>query len=214
MGGAGPGRLTNYFLDHYVAHKLSELTKCGAGELPQSGRPWLGRFVLVAVFVDPGAEVGYRFKFNFLRRIEGATAAYEGGRAALLEYLNTPRSTISPYFRALLDFEVCISQLYQALQLLRSAKGKDFFESGDGSVGERLNLMYNDSHHMESRIRDGHIPAEATAAMWITNVGLESSSSSLTFAELRDWVGAAMQYADELASASQTADGDRKPQHG
>ena len=193
-------RLTNAFLDNHVAHRLSELTQCGAGELPPSGRPWLGRFLLTALFQQQLSGTERAYRFNFLRRIEGAAAAYESARAALLEYLNTPRSTISPYFQALLEFEVCISQLYQGLELLRKATGKNFFKSGDGSVGERLYRVYGDSHHMEERILNGHIPPEATSALWITNFGLESSNASLTFVELRDCLAMAMCSCDVITT--------------
>jgi hypothetical protein len=37
---------------------------------------------------------------------------------------------------------------------------------------------------MEERIREGRIPTEATAALWITNQGLESSDADMSFEEL------------------------------
>lgn len=54
----------------------------------------------------------------------------------------------------------------------------------DGGVGERMNLMYNDSKHMNERIDAAEIPPEATSSLWITNSGLESFHSSVTFSEL------------------------------
>jgi hypothetical protein len=91
---------------------------------------------------------------------------------------------LSPYFRALLNFEVCISQCYQGYELLTMALGEKFFERNDKSGAERLWMLYVDSKHMDQMIDGGKIPAEATAAIWITNQGLESSRAALSFEEL------------------------------
>jgi hypothetical protein len=60
------------------------------------------------------------------------------------------------------------------------------FVQGDGSVLERLNLLYNRSKHMDSAIENGHLPAESTMAIWLTNDGVRSIDSVLTFAEIAD----------------------------
>jgi hypothetical protein len=120
---------SNYMLDKFVGHKLSLLTECGARELPTSTN-WLNAFILNDVFVF-GASLPAKtraYVFNFLRRAEGASSAYRVARIALIEYLETPRNVLSPYFRALLNFEVCISQCYQGYELLATASGQKFFE--------------------------------------------------------------------------------------
>jgi len=45
---------------------------------------------------------------------------------------------LSPYFRALLNFEVYISQCYQGYKLLATFSGKQFFEQNNGSESEKL----------------------------------------------------------------------------
>ncbi|MSQ51526.1 MAG: hypothetical protein EXR28_06525 [Betaproteobacteria bacterium] len=50
--------------------------------------------------------------------------------------------------------------------------------------GERLQKLYVDSKHMDQMIDGGKLPTEATAAIWITNEGLESSRAKLSFEEL------------------------------
>ena len=168
------GQLSNYTLDNFVAHKLSLLTECGAQELCTNFN-WLNTFVLTSVFHVRLPPKTRAYIFNFLRRTEGALSAYGQARAALIEYLKTPRNVISPYFRALLHFEVCISQCYQGYELLATASGEKFFEKNDNSEGERLQVLYVDSKHMDRMIDGGKLPTEATAAIWITNHGLESS---------------------------------------
>ena len=174
---------SNYLLDNFVAHKLSLLTECGARELPAEAN-WLNTFILTSVFRVSLPAKTRAYVFNFLRRAEGALSAYREARIALIEYLETPRNVLSPYFRALLNFEVCISQCYQGYELLATASGEKFFERNDGSEAERLQMLYVDSKHMDRMIDGGKIPTEATAAVWITNHGLESSNAALSFEEL------------------------------
>ena len=174
---------SNYLLDNFVAHKLSLLTECGARELPTDAN-WLNSFILTSVFRVSLPAKTRAYVFNFLRRAEGALSAYREARIALIEYLQTPRNVLSPYFRALLNFEVCISQCYQGYELLATASGEKFFERNEKSEAERLQMLYVDSKHMDRMIDGGKIPTEATAAIWISNQGLESSRAVLSFGEL------------------------------
>jgi predicted RNA-binding Zn-ribbon protein involved in translation (DUF1610 family) len=177
------GQPSNYMLDNFVAHRLSLLTKCGVRELPAQAN-WLNTFILTSVLKVRLPTETRAYVFNFLRRAEGALSAYREARVALIEYIDTPRNVLSPYFRALLNFEVCISQCYQGYELLARASGKRLFEQNDGSEAERLQMLYVDSKHMDRMIEGGKIPTEATAAIWITNNGLESSRAGLSFDEL------------------------------
>ena len=167
---------SNYMLDNYVAHKLTE---CGARELPTDGK-WINTFILTSVFnVNLQAKMR-AYVFNFLRRAEGALSAYHWARIALIEYLETPRNVLSPYFRALLNFKVRISQCYQGYELLARASGEKPFQQDNNSEAERLYVLYVDSKHMDRMIDGGKMPTEATAAIWITNQGLESSRATLS----------------------------------
>jgi hypothetical protein len=174
---------SNYLLDNFVAHKLSLLTECGARELPTNAN-WLNSFILTSVFRVSLPAKTRAYVLNFLRRAEGGLSAYREARIGLIEYLETPRNVLSPYFRALLNFEVCISQCYQGYELLATALGEKLFAQNDKSEAERLQILYVDSKHMDRMIKRGKIPAEATAAIWITNQGLESSRAALSFEEL------------------------------
>ena len=101
-----------------------------------------------------------------------------------INHPNTPRNVSSPYFRALLHFEVCISQTYQALELLAMASKKKVFDKGDGSKEERLYRLYIQAKHTDRMIESGQIPTQATTSVWITNVGLECDGAALSFDEL------------------------------
>jgi hypothetical protein len=192
--------LSDYSLDNFVAHELSSLTKCGAPEL--SANPnWIGQFVLNTVVI---AKPERPYAFTFLRRAEGAFSSYRAARSALIEYVETPRDVLSPYFKALLNFEVCIGQCCQGFNLLRTASGKDWFQKNDKSDGDRLNNLYNNSKHMDERIADGALPTEATAAIWITNEGLESKQDKVTFDELCEILRSMGQLADRISTLGAT----------
>ena len=174
---------SNYLLDNYIAHKLSELTQCHAPELKDDAK-WLNNFILNSVFrVQLPAKLR-AYVFNFLRRTEGATSAYRAALAEINEYLNTPRNVISPYFRALSHIEICIGQCYQGYELLARASGESIYTHGDGSPEERLQIVYVDSKHMDRMIAGDKLPDEATAGLWITNTGIASARGALTFVEL------------------------------
>jgi hypothetical protein len=205
---ASGGQPSNYMLDNFAAHKLSSLTECGAPELTSNG-DWLGAFILNSVFIAQLAPKPRAYAFNFLRRAEGTLSSYRAARMNLIEYLQTPRNVLSPYFRALLHFEVCISQCYQGLELLATASGRKVFDDGDNSNEERLYRLYIRSKHMDRMIDSGQIPTEATAALWITNQGLECSKAALSFEELLSllkWVAGAADRISrlDLGSSSQS----------
>ena len=194
--------LTDYFLDNFVAHKLSLLTKCGARELTTNAN-WISAFVLTRAFTAPLPQKNRAYAFNFVRRAEGAFSAYRQARTALIEYLETPRNVVSPYFRALLNFEVCIAQGCQGYELLATASGEktpQWKKKNDKSELGRLYALYIDSKHMDQMIDGGKLPAEATAAIWITNIGLESKRAAVTFDELFEALHHMGEIADELST--------------
>lgn len=174
---------SNYVLDNFVAHKLSELNACDAPELPDDSA-WLNTFILNTVFRVRLEQKTRAYLFNFLRRTEGAISAYRAGCAAVREYIATPRNVISPYFSALSQFEICVSQSYQGYELLARAAGEKIYEEGDGSPEERLQKIYVDAKHMDRMISGDKLPEEATAGIWITNTGLASARAVLSFTEL------------------------------
>lgn len=190
---------TNYLLDNFIAHKLSELTECGVPELPEEAK-WLNTFILKTIFqisIPPKARA---YLFNFLRRAEGASAAYREARRLLLEHLATPRNVISPYFRALTQFEICISQCYQGYELLARALGQQLYVPGRGTPEEKLQVVYIDSKHMDRMIHGDKLPDPATSGIWITNTGIESSRGFVSFHELHDLLHGMHSLAEKLCA--------------
>jgi DNA-directed RNA polymerase subunit RPC12/RpoP len=192
-------QMTNYTLDNFIAYKLSELTKCEAPNLSDDST-WLNSFILNSIFRVKLPSDKRAYVFNFLRRTEGASFAYRSAILEINEYLNTPENTISPYFKALSQIEVCISQCYQGYELLSRASGEPIYASGDGSSEERLQIVYVDSKHMDRMIHGGKLPESATSGIWITNNGIESARGKLSFQELHDILIHMHTLAENLAS--------------
>jgi hypothetical protein len=196
---AGNAQPTNYLLDNYVAYKLSELTACGAPELAEEAM-WLNTFILKTIFQFHILPKTRAYLFNFLRRTEGASAAYREARRLLQEHLATPRNVVSLYFRSLTQFEICIWQCYQGYELLARSIGQKLYEPGQGTQEEKLQIAYVDSRHMDQMIHGDKVPDPATSGIWITDTGIESSRGVLAFQELHDLLQGMHSLAEKLCA--------------
>ena len=200
-------RLSNIFLDTYIAPKLSSLTEFKARDASEKLKPWVNNFIFNSTFRFKVPEPTKTYYFNFLRRAEGAFIEYEYARKALEDYINTKRNNpernkISPYFRGLLHFETFIAQLYQAYEFLMTFSKMKLFNRGGGTIIEKIHKLYITSTHMDRRIEEGRLLDNATAAIWITNDGLECKDVKVTFDEIYE----ALSYTANLASKISSLD--------
>jgi hypothetical protein len=122
--------------------------------------------------------------YNFLRRTEAAFREYEAARQSTLKYL-VKRDAMFAYLVPIEHWEVFLSQAYQALCLLARGQ-KVLFEPGDGSVAQRLNLLYNRAKHAKKAITSHQLPPDGTLPVWLKNDGLHCVESSLTFEEIAE----------------------------
>ncbi|MER2584266.1 MAG: hypothetical protein ABTR20_16240 [Candidatus Competibacter sp.] len=175
--------LSKYVRDTFIAHKLSELSECSAPELKEEPN-WLNAFILKSIVVFDIPAKNRAYLLNFLRRAEAANTAYREARTQLSLYLSTPQNVISPYFKALTQFEVCIAWCYQGYELIARASGSQLYRQGHGSRYEKLQIVYVDSKHMDFMISGDKLPSDSTSGLWIINSGLESSRGCLTFEDL------------------------------
>ena len=65
---------TDYYLDTFVAHKMSSLTECGAPELTGDSR-WLNAYILNSSMVPDLRGERRAYAFNLIRLTEGAFSA-------------------------------------------------------------------------------------------------------------------------------------------
>lgn len=192
-------RLSDYAKDKFVAPEMSKFTAASIKDMAATSveqEHWLLNFVLNALLRVDIEEPVRQTLFNFLRRVESAFREYSLARERTRNYLmNT--DAVSPYLMAIGHWEVFLSHAYQAYCLLARNR-QVLFERGDGSVLERLNLLYNRSKHADKAIESGQLPEDGTMGIWLANDGLHSIDSWLNFDEMAEIL-------DELARWSDAA---------
>lgn len=180
--------LTEDALDKFVAPKLSELTKCAAKSLPETGE--LLSAVILNDFVHRRVGTGesHTMVFNLVRRLDQATFEYEQGRADLrAKVQQLPFNQIGLYFRALAHFEQCLASLYQFAMFWGAIRpNHKMYNKHDGSLLDRINKIYNISHHMDNKISSGEVPTDVTTPVWLLNEGIACKGVMVTFEELRE----------------------------
>jgi hypothetical protein len=179
--------LSNYAKDKYVAPQMSKFTAASIRDMSATSAEqehWLMNFVLNTLLRVNIEERVQQTLFNFLHRTESAFREYSLARDRTLAYLSNT-DAVSDYIAAIAHWEVFLSHSYQAYCLL-ARKQQVLFKKGDGSVLERLNLLYNRSKHADGAIEAGQLPEDATMGIWLTNDGLRSTDSWLTFDEMAE----------------------------
>jgi hypothetical protein len=183
------GQFTGWVLDKFIAPKASELGMAEIRDMSkhdaQSGH-WIANFFLNSVLRTSWKAPLNAYAYNFNRRAEAAFGEYALAREATLQFVAGKGQSVRSYTRALFHWEIYLGQAWQAYRLLQKGLGVAIYEKGKGTVEERLNTLYNDVKHVESRIADGEMLPEATVPVWITTEGLQSISSALTFEEAAD----------------------------
>lgn len=76
-----------------------------------------------------------------------------------------------------------MGQSWHAYKTLQKCFNVEIYKEGEDSVEERLNALYNQMKHAESKIENKEILEGATVPVWLTNQGLVSVKSALTFSE-------------------------------
>jgi hypothetical protein len=200
--------LSTEMLNKFVAPGISELEQNSAPELMSrfpGSEHWIEIFLLNSMIGATLVGTTRPVVLNFLRRVETALQEYTEANNHLNSYLSGSKQAISKYFSSVLHYEHAIAMTYQACMLLRDIyHEKNFFEKGDRSPIERLNLLYNHTKHIEKILASGALPNGYSIPMWISNTGLHCSVSSLTFAELADILEVLATNADRLHAPTST----------
>jgi len=186
-------RFASHVLERYIAPGIGEFTRAAIPDVsandPESTR-WVANHFLnstlrAAYHLPMGAHIQH-----YLRRSEAAFAEHARAREATFSFLESGGQSPADYSKALLYWEYFLGQSWHAYSLLlcvvRLLSDDDtlkVFKPNDGSVEQRLNLLYNAMKHVEKRIDAGQIPENATSPVWLSNRGLESTDGHLTFHE-------------------------------
>ena len=175
-----------YVIDKFIAPGASAFTEAeipdGSSIHAQSAY-WVSNFFLNSVLRAAYKPPLNAYVYNYLRRAEAAFREHGNARAETLSFLASGRQSPSRYAAAIFHWEVFLGQSWHAFKILEKAFGAVLYRQGSGSVEERLNQMYNRMKHVESRIAAGQMLPEATVPVWLTNEGLVSVDSNLTYSE-------------------------------
>ncbi len=161
---------------------------------------WLLSFVLNSGLIVTMDDATRRTLYNFLRRAELAFREYEAASRATAAYIANPNpDAVSEYIVAIGHWESFLAQAYQAWCLLARGQ-KILFQPRDGSVMQRLHLLYNRSKHAESAITSQQLPPDGTLPVWLENDGLHRVEAALTFSEMADVLEDLARFADGAQS--------------
>jgi hypothetical protein len=144
------------------------------------------------MFNDHVAQEHTALAFAVIRRAEAAIDEWELACEVATQGVQKP----SKYFKALRHTESCVSALWQGLAFGQKALGTKLYDSGDGSVFERLNQLYNKGRHFDP----SQLPNHDLHALWLTNDGLRSRDHTVTFDEMRDTLRILCNIAQKIAA--------------
>lgn len=123
------------------------------------------------------------YAYNFLRRTQFAFSEHQLARESTLRFLKKGSDSPTVYVETLFHWECFLGQSWHAFQLLATAWDGTVYKKNDSSVEQRLNTLYNQMKHVESRIENGQMLTDATVPVWLENEGLKSIDVAMTFAE-------------------------------
>jgi len=173
-------------MDTFIAPRLSELTKAIAPDLHSCTKEygnWVINFILNTIFRVRIIERNRQLIMYFLRKVEGAFQEYHEGRYFLENYIKNRNKAISSYFHSLRHFEAAMSLAYQAFETIRTMIEEKLFTKENGTPLQRLNRLQNLSKHANKEISRSDFSGEFNISIWLTNEGIESHDTALSFSE-------------------------------
>ena len=156
--------LSNYAKDKFVAPEMSKFTAATIRDMSQvdsEQEHWLSNFILNAIFRANVLSPQRQQMYNFLRRSHSAYAEYALARKVTLAFIEDRRHI--RYLDAIGHWEAFLAYSWQAHCFLGRGK-KIWFEKGDGSVRERLNVLHNRAKHADEPSSAGSSPETARCA--------------------------------------------------
>jgi hypothetical protein len=182
----------------FISDKITAVTVCEAQPIADelsNSKNWISGYGLSVIFNNHPPDRLRPFTIQFLRRFSMAIAEHERMRVELVG-LVTGDPQWSAYYRALHHAEQCCALTYQAYDYIRKLTTTRMFQSGDKSILDRLNLLYNSAKHSLALQRD---------PIWLTNDGLECDQGSLSFQDLETLIRDFGAVAEQLAYAPKPA---------
>jgi hypothetical protein len=188
-------------LDTHIAPGVSAFTEANIPDMTTWAKEsphWIANFFLNFAFTATFAPPMNAYAYNSLRRAQYAFSEHYLARESTLAFLAGGGESPGRYADALFHWECYLGQAWHAFALLISAWDGKAFDKNDGSVEQRLNALYNQMKHVESRIENKQMIPGATVPVWLTNAGLQSVDAALTYAESAELLKELAKYADAL----------------
>jgi hypothetical protein len=188
-------------LDRHIAPGVSTFTKADIPDMSvwaKESPHWIANFFLNSAFTASFVPPMNAYAYNFLRRAQYAFSEHHLARESTLAFLANGGQSPTRYAEALFHWESFLGQSWHAFALLVKAWDGKAFEKNDGSVQQRLNSLYNQMKHVESRIECGQMLPDATVPVWLENEGLRSVDANLTYVETAVALKELAKYSDAL----------------
>lgn len=193
----------------YSSILRNELIAPGAADFTQADIPdmsgyaaespyWVSNFFLNSAFRARFKAPMHAYTFNFLRRTKYSFSEHHLARKSTLAFVGGDSQSVNQYVDALFHWESFLSQAWHAYAVLIKAWDGKAFDSKDGSIEQRLNALYNQMKHVESRIYNGQMIQGATIPVWLENQGLRSVDEHMSFDETAEVLKDLANYADAL----------------
>lgn len=195
-------RFSAYAKDRFIAPGASALTRSEIPDMStyaKDSQHWVANFFLNSMLRASWNSRLDAYVYNYLRRAEAAFREYSSARAETIAFVESSGQSPSRYARALFHWETYLGQSWHAYLILQTAfEIEQLYSRGNASPEERLNRLYNQMKHVESRIESGQMLESATVPVWLTNEGLQSIDTGLTFVETSEVLRDIAKFADIL----------------
>lgn len=182
-------RWSAYVTDTFFAPELSQFRTAEIRDMSSADDQqdhWLANYLLNTVLRGSLPSPTRQQIYNFLRRSHSAFADYELARTKTGEFL-ADRQRIRAYTAAVGHWEDFLAHVWQANEFLTKALlpevKRPLFQPGDGSVNQRLHSLHTRAKHAAEAILRGEVIGETPLCVWLTNEGLKSTDSWMTYEE-------------------------------
>lgn len=192
-------KFSTHVLDEFIAPGASTFVRADIPDMSgyhKGSKHWVANFFLNSLLRRKLKPPLNAYLYNYFRRAEAAFREHDLARTAAVEFIASGRQSPPQYVLAIFHWEVFLGQAWHAFKLLEKAFGFVLYTPGAASVEERLNHLYNQMKHVESRIAAGQTLPGATVPVWMTNEGLASVDANLSWEETAEVLRAVSKWAD------------------
>jgi hypothetical protein len=196
-----PIQFSTEIVNKHIAPGVSTFTQADIPDMStwaKESSHWIANFLLNSSLSASFKFPMNAYAYNFIRRAQAAFTQHQLARDCTLGFLTAGGQSPTRYCDALFHWETYLGQSWHAYSLLLKAFSGTAFKKGDGSVEERLNLLFNAMKHVESRIENGQMLLGATVPVWLTNDGLCSVDAIMSYGETGEILKQLATWADAL----------------